>query len=286
MPAQRRSFLLALALAGLCGAALAEGGSLPPCPDGADAGAAVMRDRCQARVRYATGVYIGDFQNNRREGKGVWIYATGARYTGDFKDGKPSGQGTYSYPNGSKYVGAFRDGKFNGEGVLYAANGSVMSSGYFADDRFVGAATAATETAPSGQAEASAPLGAKSVRLTRQGDQNVVPITLNGLVTLNAFIDSGADAIVIPADAFSRLESNRSLATEDYLGTTKVVLASGAQTEAKVVRIRSLKVGEIKVSDVIAVVGSKDSPTLLGQTFLRKFRSWSIDNQSRTLNLQ
>jgi predicted aspartyl protease len=76
------------------------------------------------------------------------------------------------------------------------------------------------------------------------------------------------------------------LAPEDYLGMTKVVLASGAQTEAKLVRIRTLKVGEVKVSDVVAVIGTKDAPTLLGQTFLRKFRSWSIDNHKHTLNLE
>jgi hypothetical protein len=278
---------LALALATTSVATGAETKSLPSCPGGDNASADIFRDNCQARVRFASGVYIGEFRNNRRDGKGVWIYPNGARYTGDFKDGKPSGAGTYAYPNGSKYVGGFRDGKFNGRGVLYAADGAVMSSGLFADDKFVeGAPRAMTEAAPSAPAEAPPPLGPKSVRLIQSGDQNLVPITLNGIVTLNAVVDSGADPIVIPADAFTKLENNHTLSAEDYLGKTTVMLASGEQSEAKVVRIRSLKVGEIKVSDVVAVVGPKQAPTLLGQTFLRKFRSWSIDNHRHTLNLE
>jgi hypothetical protein len=281
MPAVRWLFFLALAL--WAPGAVAESGALPPCPGGDAAGPDVFRDRCQAKVRYASGVYNGEFQNGRREGKGVWMYPNGAKYVGAFRDGKPSGRGAYSYPNGAKYVGDFRDGKFNGNGVLYDANGSVTSSGYFADDKFVGAATGAAPAPP--PPDEPPPMGQKSVRLTSVGEQNVVPITLNGVVTLNAFIDSGADAIVIPADAFSKLESNQTLAAEDHLGTTTVMLASGAQSEAKIIRIRTLKVGDVKVSDVIAVVGSKDSPTLLGQTFLRKFRSWSIDNHRHTLNL-
>lgn len=282
---KRWSFLFAVAFAATGGAVDAGAGVLPACPGGDRAGPEQFRDGCQARVRYNTGVYIGEFRNNSRDGEGVWIYANGAKYAGPFKEGKPSGRGTYTYPDGTKYVGEFRDGKFNGAGVLYSASGAVTSSGYFADDRYVGPMARAEENAPPSPNAPPAPMGQKSIRLSTLGDHNLVPITLNGLVTIDAIIDSGADALVIPADVFSRLESNHTISAQDYLGTTKVVVASGAQSDAKVVRIHSLKVGEVKVNDVVAVVGTKQSPTLLGQTFLRKFKSWSIDNRRHTLDL-
>jgi hypothetical protein len=287
MPAQRWLLVFALALSIPGAGALGQSSALPPCPGGDDAGPDLARDNCRAKVRYGSGVYIGEFRANRRDGKGVWLYPNGAKYAGDFRDGKPSGRGTYTYPNGSRYVGDFRDGKFNGEGVLYGADGARMSAGLFADDKYVGAAAAAAaETPPDDAQSPSPPLGPRSIRLTPAGDQNMVAITLNGFVTLNAYIDSGADTLVIPADAFAKLEAHRTIAPEDYLGTATVVLASGAQSEGKVVRIRSLKVGEVKVTDVIAVIGTKQAPTLLGQSFLRKFKSWSIDNRRHTLNLE
>jgi hypothetical protein len=287
MRAQNWLLVFALALAIPGGDALGQSSDLPPCPGGDDARADLPRDNCQAKVRFASGVYIGEFHANRRDGKGVWLYPNGAKYAGDFRNGKPSGQGTYTYPNGSRYVGDFRDGKFNGAGVLYGADGARMSAGLFADDKYVGAAAPTPAQAPAADAQSPPPpLGPRSIRLTPAGNQNMVAITLNGVVTLDAFIDSGADTLVIPADAFAKLEAYRTIAPEDYLGTATVVLASGAQSEGRVVRIRSLKVGEVKVGDVIAVVGTKQAPTLLGQSFLRKFRSWSIDNRRHTLNLE
>ncbi|MGB6316547.1 MAG: hypothetical protein WBG13_28935 [Pseudolabrys sp.] len=53
------------------------------------------------------------------------------------RDGKQNGQGTYTSANGDKYVGKFKDGKRNGQGATYAANGSKISSGRWADGKFL-----------------------------------------------------------------------------------------------------------------------------------------------------
>ncbi|HND88673.1 MAG TPA: hypothetical protein PK971_10105, partial [Saprospiraceae bacterium] len=50
--------------------------------------------------------------------------------TGDCKNGK----GTYVYPSGAKYVGEFRNGEINGVGVCYYTNGSKYSGEW--RDRF------------------------------------------------------------------------------------------------------------------------------------------------------
>jgi predicted aspartyl protease len=49
--------------------------------------------------------------------------------------------------------------------------------------------------------------------------------------------------------------------------------------------IRSLKVGNTVVQNVRASVASSKGPLLLGQSFLERFKSWSIDNTKHVLLL-
>lgn len=48
-------------------------------------------------------------------------------------------------------------------------------------------------------------------------------------------------------------------------------------------RIRSLQVGAIVVYNVTAAIGPENGDRLLGQSFLRKFQSWRIDNDRHML---
>jgi len=44
------------------------------------------------------------------------------RYVGEFKDDKFDGKGTAFFTDGSKYVGEFKDNQKNGKGTLYYKN--------------------------------------------------------------------------------------------------------------------------------------------------------------------
>ena len=63
--------------------------------------------------KYPTGSrYIGQFDNLKEEGWGVYYTTQGSRYTGYFKDGKFHGMGLWRYASGMKYIGEFREGNF------------------------------------------------------------------------------------------------------------------------------------------------------------------------------
>jgi predicted aspartyl protease len=47
-----------------------------------------------------------------------------------------------------------------------------------------------------------------------------------------------------------------------------------------------MRVGNLVVEDVTATVGRVSSPFLLGQSFLRRLKSWSIDNANDALILE
>ena len=106
---------------------------LPQCPF-----FSLVKHDCYGERTYPGGVkYIGEFRDNRRNGKGREIFPSGHQYVGEFRDGKRNGQGTYIFPSGEKYVGEFRDDKRNGQGVEYGADGAVSRAGHWSEGAFV-----------------------------------------------------------------------------------------------------------------------------------------------------
>jgi clan AA aspartic protease (TIGR02281 family) len=106
-----------------------------------------------------------------------------------------------------------------------------------------------------------------------------VPVELNGTVTVEMMLDSGAADVSITEEVFQRLGS----------GTTKLrqreyTMANGAVARRDLIMIKSLKVGDLVLEDIQASVGP--GALLLGQTFLQRLSSWSIDNAEHVLILE
>jgi clan AA aspartic protease (TIGR02281 family) len=110
-----------------------------------------------------------------------------------------------------------------------------------------------------------------------------VPVVINDQITLNFTIDSGATDVSIPATVFSTLTRNGAVSPQDLLDKRIYKLADGSGELSQRFRIRSLRVGKLEVRDVIASVGDSGGLLLLGQSFLSRLKSWSIDNERQTL---
>ena len=86
------------------------------------------RHNCYGSYKWDDGdYYIGEWQNNKRTGKGTYIFGpksqwSGDMYVGKFKNALLHGQGTYTYSNGDKYEGEYKDDKRNGQGVYTYSN--------------------------------------------------------------------------------------------------------------------------------------------------------------------
>ena len=76
--------------------------------------------------------HSGDFQNGKRHGQGVYVYANGDAYQGGWDSDFKSGVGTYSYVNGSKKVGFWSEGKLQGKGQIVHSDHQI--SGVFASN--------------------------------------------------------------------------------------------------------------------------------------------------------
>ena len=126
---------------------------------------------------------------------------------------------------------------------------------------------------------------ARDIPLQNDGGVYVVPVRINGVITLDFIVDSGASDVVIPADVAMTLIRTGTISNADYIGNTEYMLADGSTAKSDRFTLRELKVGELTLSNVTASIGSIKSTPLLGQSFLSKLGSWSIDNNRHVLRL-
>jgi hypothetical protein len=111
-------------------------------PDGAKYVGQFKDNRCNGRgvLTFPDGTkYMGEFQEGMENGKGMLTWPDGTAYVGRFKDGKLDGQGTETWTNGAVYVGQFRGGKKDGVGRMSFPTG-VVQEGLWTQGQFGGAA--------------------------------------------------------------------------------------------------------------------------------------------------
>ena len=233
--------------------------------------------------------YVGTFVDGKRTGQGTLTWSNGDKYVGAFVDDKRTGQGTYTFANGNKYVGAFVDDKFSGQGTFTSANGTIQA-GIWANDKYVGP-TPRTASAPPPEittrsTTSTARSSASGVPMEKDRGTYVVPVRINGAITLKFTIDSGAADVSIPADVVSTLIRTGTLTSNDFVGKKTYVLADGSEVPSETFLIKSLQVGDRVVNNVLGSVADVKGSLLLGQSFLEKFNSWSIDNRRHVLVLE
>jgi predicted aspartyl protease len=132
----------------------------------------------------------------------------------------------------------------------------------------------------------SSPSGATLIPVKAQGGTCVVPVLINKAITLNFVIDSGASDVSIPADVVLTLVRSGTVLRSDFIGTKTYRLADGSTVPSTTFRIRSLTVGNnVVIENVTGSIAPVRGDLLLGQSFLTRFKSWSIDNAKQALVL-
>jgi hypothetical protein len=125
----------------------------------------------------------------------------------------------------------------------------------------------------------------QAIQLQRQGGIYVVPVRINNAITLNFVLDSGAADVLILADVVLVLFRTGTVASRDFVGARTYSLADGSELASDRFILRELKVGDYLVRNVTASLGPVRSEPLLGQSFLAKFASVTLDNHRHVLVL-
>lgn len=123
----------------------------------------------------------------------------------------------------------------------------------------------------------------ESIPLVREQGTLQVPVIINGRISLDFTIDSGATDVCIPSNVFFSLTRDGTLSPQDFLDKRAYQLADGSTEYSQRIRIRSLRVGHLELRDVVALVVPPAGSLLLGQSFLSRLKSWSIDNEQQVL---
>ena len=71
----------------------------------------------------------------------------------------------------------------------------------------------------------------------------------------------------------------------DFRRVVRSILADNSEVLSQLYILHSVTIAGRTVYDVPCVVGDNNSQMLLGQSVLKKFRSWSVDNERHMLVL-
>jgi hypothetical protein len=122
------------------------------------------------------------------------------------------------------------------------------------------------------------PVLASEVPLTKQDGIYVVPVQINGAITLDFVVDSGAAEVNIPADVVMTLVRAKTIAPSDFLPGATYVLADGTRVESRRFTIRLMHMGDHVLHNVPASIGDVRGDLLLGQSALEQLGRWSLDS--------
>ena len=128
-------------------------------------------------------------------------------------------------------------------------------------------------------------MGESAVPGVSKGGAFEVPVTIDGQLTLKFIVDSGAADVSVPADVVTTLLRTGTITDGDFLDKQTYQLADGSTAPSQRFVIRTLKVGNKTLENVVGSIAPPAGSLLLGQSFLGRFKSWSIDNERRVLIL-
>src|SRR5215813_2725739 len=128
-------------------------------------------------------------------------------------------------------------------------------------------------------------LRAEDIPLIKKGGVYEIPVEINGVITLNFVLDTGASEVNIPADVALTLYRAWTIKDADFLPGQTYRLADGSTVKSSRFILKSLKIGKSHITNVPASIGNISSSLLLGQSFLEKLGAWGIDSQKQVLTI-
>ena len=132
----------------------------------------------------------------------------------------------------------------------------------------------------------------KNIKVNQKGRHIFVDALLNNKIHVSLMLDTGASLVVLSKEIGQRLGVNTDVVDpEDKAGIITMVLADGNKTQAKYVRLESVKVEGAEVENVSAAVLLDDqvkpgfNDGLLGMSFLNKF-NFKVDRENSRIFLE
>lgn len=224
--------------------------------------------------------FEGNFSKGKRKGYGSFYYVKGSgsrlvKVSGEFDGDELNGRCSWVWTTGQKYDGECKRGKFNGKGVFTWFNGW-KTLGVWADNVLVEEAS---------ESVSGADIENGTVKLSCKDNLCSAPLKINGKLTLNFVVDSSAVNVSIPAQLVPSLGFLGVVERSDTK-VEKLASPSGRPLgEKRTIHLKTLSLGGVTINDVEVLVTSTKASLVLGQSFLSRLRSFSIDNSTMDLRV-
>jgi clan AA aspartic protease (TIGR02281 family) len=115
----------------------------------------------------------------------------------------------------------------------------------------------------------------------------ILLVKINNAITLPFIVDSGATDVSVPEDVVHTLMRGHMIDENTDISSEKpYVMANGLITKLQTLTIKTLTIGNLNVQNVTGNIGPAEGRLLLGQSFLKRFETWSIDNNRQKLILK
>jgi clan AA aspartic protease (TIGR02281 family) len=129
----------------------------------------------------------------------------------------------------------------------------------------------------------AAPAFSENIQIEESHGVYMLPVRINDTITIPFVLDSGAGDVSVPEDVFKTLIRTRTVTENDFREPGVYVAADGSKRMEPRFILHEVRVGDHVVKDVVASVAPDKADPLLGQSFLNKLPTWTMDNTRHTL---
>ena len=121
------------------------------------------------------------------------------------------------------------------------------------------------------------------IQMEKINNVNHIPCKVNG-IPMKLIFDTGASNVSISITEAKFLIKQGLIAREDLLGNVKYQMADGGIVQGEKFIIRSIEIGNKKITNIEAtIMHNQDAPLLLGQSAINKLGKYSINENKLIL---
>ena len=128
---------------------------------------------------------------------------------------------------------------------------------------------------------------AQVIKVKNENGVLFVPVKINGVLKIEAMIDTGAAECNIPPCVANTLIRTSTLLVPEHLLSSKIyTLADGSTQECRRFMIKSLRIGNKTIYNVECSVSKNDNaPILIGGSALKKLKVIKIDYKNNIITI-
>jgi clan AA aspartic protease (TIGR02281 family) len=128
----------------------------------------------------------------------------------------------------------------------------------------------------------------RRVQMRSNGKTFSVSVAIDGICCFPFLIDSGASDVLVSVDLFRAMLKGEHITRSDMIDVVDYSTAGPGKVQGLRFRMPPMTISNVTVHNVTGTVTehTQNNGMLLGMSFLGKFKSWSIDNQTHELVLK